>query len=147
MSSHVERMLVNLRIVGSVEPFQKLNTKSGDHLVIEDGGWGSGSLARWSRGDGRGNSLKRLNELFDAVQAALLDSNVDAQSRARLRAYASKASTGLRNLRQTYEADVTTTAHYDVLIERVECILSGDQDQDQDQDVEVEEETASTASM
>ena len=116
--AHVERLLVNLRILSRVEPFEKLNTKSGDALVIECGGLGSGSLARWARGDNRDNAMKRLNELFDAVQSALRKPLTDRDDE-RLRAHVAAARQGLLSLRRTYESDSTMTARYDVLIDKV----------------------------
>ena len=117
--AHVERLLVNLRILSRVEPFEKLNTKSGDTLVIEGGDWGSVSVARWARGDNRDNTMKRLNELFDAVQSAL-SKPLPERTEARLRTHVAHARNGLRSLRQTYESDSTMTARYDVLLEKVD---------------------------
>ena len=116
--AHLERLLVNLRIVSKIEPFQKLNTKSGETLVIESGEWGSGSLARWARGDHRTNTMKRLNELYDAVTDAS-KKPLSPRRAERLRQHVGASRLGLRNLRQTYESDVTMTAHYDVLLDKV----------------------------
>jgi len=121
--AHVERLLVNLRILSRVEPFEKLNTKSGDTLVIEGGGWGSGSsVARWARGDNRANAIKRLNELFDAVQTALLKPLV-TRDEERLRSHVASSRHGLCSLRRTYESDSTMTARYDVLLDKVSDLV------------------------
>ena len=121
--AHVERLLINLKILSRVKAFQKLNTKNGEHLVIEAGNWGLGSAYRWVRGDTRLNTLKRLNEIFDAVSDALRVQDMESDQRARMLRHVQESIPGLQNLRRTYEADVTITAHCDVLIDKVLTLL------------------------
>lgn len=115
---HVERLFINLKIIASVQPFQKLNTKGGEHLVIETGTW-TPSVMRWLREDGRMNTVKRISEILNEADRTLHLDSTEEEAVTRLRAQLRCTEQGLSNLRQTYETDPTTTAHFDVLIEKV----------------------------
>ncbi len=62
--NQVDRLLINLKIIASLEPDQKLNTKSGHQLVIESA-WSSTSFYRWMREDTRHNTVKRIGEILE----------------------------------------------------------------------------------
>jgi hypothetical protein len=120
---HVDRLFINLKVVASILPTQKLNTKGGENLVIETGYWMSPSFGRWLRDDGRLNTVKRLGEVIG--EAARLHHDSDSESlRARLLAQLEATALGLKNLRQTYEGDPTIAAHFDVLLDKLAAIKS-----------------------
>lgn len=125
------RLLVNLKILASVQPFQKLNTKSGEHLFIESGRFEF--LYRWMREDSRSNTVKRLGEIVHDAETSLSKDNEDLEGhQERLRSQLVESKNGLLNLRQTYESDPTISAHFDVLLEKV-ALLIKEEDSDNDE--------------
>lgn len=127
--NQVDRLLINLKIIASLEPYQKLNTKSGHQLVIESA-WTSTSIYRWLREDTRHNTVKRIGEILEETNNILRvgsSSNsreyVSDEYRGRVMSQLGRTSIGMVNLRTTYESDPTITAHFDVLLERIETML------------------------
>jgi len=127
--NQVDRLLINLKIIASLEPYQKLNTKSGHQLVIESA-WTSTSIYRWLREDTRHNTVKRIGEILEEannilrVGASSAQEYVSDEYRGRVMSQLNNTRTGMVNLRTTYEADRTITAHFDVLLERIDTMLS-----------------------
>ena len=138
--NQVDRLLINLKIIASLEPYQKLNTKSGHQLVIESA-WASTSFYRWVREDTRHNTVKRIGEILQEAAGILnissdtaaggISSNtvvvtteyVSDEYRGRIMSQLRETRTGMVNLRTTYESDPTITAHFDVLLERIDTFL------------------------
>ena len=122
--NQVDRLLINLKIIASLEPYQKLNTKSGHQLVIESA-WSSTSFYRWMREDTRHNTVKRIGEILEEannilnVGSSLSKEYVSEEYRGRVMAQLQGTRVGMVNLRITYESDPTITAHFDVLLERM----------------------------
>ena len=116
---HVDRLFINLKIIASIQPTQKLNTKGGENLVIESGYWIAPSISRWFRDDGRMNAVKRLGEIIG--DAGRLHAETP-EIRVRLSEQIELALDGLKNLRQTYECDLTIAAHFDVLLEKLAAL-------------------------
>ena len=127
--NQVDRLLINLKIIASLEPYQKLNTKSGHQLVIESS-WTSTSFYRWMREDTRHNTVKRIGEILEeannilSVGTSLSREYVTDEYRGRVMSQLTDTRTGMINLRTTYESDPTITAHFDVLLERVDTMLT-----------------------
>lgn len=128
--NQVDRLLINLKIIASLEPYQKLNTKSGHQLVIESA-WTSTSFYRWLREDTRHNTVKRISEILEEannvlnVGSSISKEYVSDEYRGRVIAQLKDTRSGMVNLRITYESDPTITAHFDVLLERVDTMLVG----------------------
>ena len=128
--NQVDRLLINLKILASLEPYQKLNTKSGHQLVIESA-WTSTSIYRWLREDTRHNTVKRIGEILEEANNILrIGASASSQEyvcdeyRGRVMSQLNHTRTGIVNLRTTYESDPTITAHFDVLLERIDTMLS-----------------------
>ena len=129
--NQVDRLLINLKIIASLEPYQKLNTKSGHQLVIESA-WTSTSIYRWLREDTRHNTVKRIGEILEEANNILrvqsgahnTQEYVSDEYRSRVMSQLNNTRTGMINLRTTYESDRTITAHFDVLLERIDTMLS-----------------------
>ena len=128
--NQVDRLLINLKIIASLEPYQKLNTKSGHQLVIESA-WTSTSIYRWARADTRHNTVKRIGEILEEANNILrVGASTNSQEyvsdeyRSRVMSQLNDTRTGMVNLRTTYESDRTITAHFDVLLERIDTMLS-----------------------
>lgn len=127
--NQVDRLLINLKIIASTEPYQKLNTKSGHQLVIEPS-LSTTSIYRWFRDDTRYNTVKRIGEILEEANNILcrsrgscLGEHVTDEYRSRLMLQLKETRVGLHNLRTTYESDRTITAHFDVLLERIDTML------------------------
>tara|TARA_B100001094_G_scaffold93579_2_gene89451 strand:+ start:8143 stop:8667 length:525 start_codon:yes stop_codon:yes gene_type:complete len=126
--NQVDRLLINLKIIASLEPYQKLNTKSGHQLVIESA-WRSTSFYRWMREDTRHNTVKRIGEILEEannilnVGSSVSKEYVSDEYRVRVMTQLKNTRTGMVNLRITYESDPTITAHFDVLLERLDTML------------------------
>lgn len=128
--NQVDRLLINLKIIASLEPYQKLNTKSGHQLVIE-AAWSSTSFYRWMREDTRHNTVKRIGEILEEANnilnigatSCMATEYVSDEYRGRVMAQLKDTRAGMVNLRTTYESDPTITAHFDVLLERIDTML------------------------
>ena len=128
--NQVDRLLINLKIIASLEPYQKLNTKSGHQLVIE-AAWASTSLYRWMRADTRHNTVKRIGEILEeannvlniGLSSCMTAEYVSDEYRGCVIAQLKDTRAGMVNLRTTYESDPTITAHFDVLLERINTML------------------------
>ena len=126
--NQVDRLLINLKIIASLEPYQKLNTKSGHQLVIEEA-WSSTSFYRWMREDTRHNTVKRIGEILEEANNVLnigTSTNheyVPDEYRSRVMGQLKETRVGMINLRTTYESDPTIAAHFDVLLERIDTML------------------------
>ena len=62
MTTTIEKLLINLRVISQLQPYQKVNAKS-EFLSVEYYTWFV-SLSRWIRTDDRHTCLKRLNEII-----------------------------------------------------------------------------------
>jgi len=123
-----DRLFINLKILSNVQPYQKLNTMVGACIVIEDGYWMSPSVTRWLRADNRNNTVKRLSELVEEADSILTKNVSDTHMVERLRTQLQCSRKGMVNLRQTYEADTTILAHFDVLLEKMDRLSGGGPD-------------------
>tara|TARA_Y100000389_G_C17420860_1_gene496647 strand:- start:1016 stop:1549 length:534 start_codon:yes stop_codon:yes gene_type:complete len=129
--NQVDRLLINLKIIASLEPYQKLNTKCGHQLVIE-ASWSSTSFYRWMRDDTRHNTVKRIGEILEEANNVLnirssscmsTTEYVSDEYMGRVMTQLKETRAGMVNLRTTYESDPTITAHFDVLLERIDTML------------------------
>ena len=119
---HVDRLFVNLKILASVLPQQKINTIGGDHILIENGYWMPPSISRWVQGDNRHNTVRRLGEVLEEAGRLLEKEGSRLEMEGRLKKQLRLTRTGLENLRRTYEDDATILAHFDVLLEKLDSL-------------------------
>ena len=96
--------------------------------MIESGYWVSPCLTRWLRDDNRLNTVKRVNEMLEESERLLQQSmeGTNLELRARVQRQLIQTRTGLVNLRQTYEADPTILAHFDVILDKLDALASTD---------------------
>lgn len=123
MANAEDRLLINLLIVGKLQPFQKLNAKA-EMLGIENLNWFS-SFTRWMRTDDRHVCVRRLVELTEEIEK-ILDSK-DIYLKDRVEKKIPGFLEGLGHLRTTYEDDVATSSHLQLLGERVKNCLEKNQ--------------------
>lgn len=117
MTNRSDRLLVNLTIIGSLLPHQRVNAKA-ELLCVESRTWLPEFVYRWWRADDRTVCMRRINEIIDEaieqIETAYKIKNVSAAAKFLSHLY--NARPGLVNMKQTYAVDLTTVAHIDLLI-------------------------------
>ena len=124
MSTPEKRLLINLRIISSTRPHQKLNSKQ-ELLAVEQPTWVPEMLYRFWRGDTREICLRRLEELVSEAVAMVEQAGRlnDKKKQNKFLCHLSNCIPGFHNLKQTYASDLTTVANLDLFIETCEDIL------------------------
>lgn len=133
MATTIEKLLINLRVISQIQPYQKINAKS-EFLSIEYYNW-LASLARWVRTDDRQTCLKRLNEIITESKNILNNQGIKKEYETRIKTSLKNCIKGLDNLKKTYEDDITTISYLELLIENItefigEDILNEDDEND-----------------
>lgn len=137
MATTIEKLLINLRVISQIQPYQKINAKS-EFLSIEYYNWFV-SLARWVRTDDRQTCLKRLNEIITESKNILNNKDIKKEYEKRIKTSLKNCITGLENLKKTYENDITTISYLELLIDNIlefigENILFNENDSDNESD-------------
>lgn len=117
MATTIEKLLINLRVISQIQPYQKINAKS-EFLLIEYYNWFA-SFARWVRTDDRQTCLKRLNEIITESKQILNDKDIKKEYEKRIKISLRNCIKGLENLKKTYEDDITTISYIELLIENI----------------------------
>jgi len=125
MSTSQNRLLINLRIVSSLLPHQKLNAKA-ELLCVEPISWWPEFVVRYWRGDGRETCLRRLEELVtEAItgveQAGRLR---DSKLQHKYLTHIYNCVPGFTNMKQTYANDATANASLELFIEKCKDVLA-----------------------
>ena len=118
-----ERLMVNLRIVASLQPHQRINSKA-EPIQVEPDTWIPQSIHRWFRDDDRNLLLRRLNDLVTDTDTHVMAYAKRPTTQKKLLRHLNKSKRGLQNLLQTYANDITTVSRLDLLQERVNDILT-----------------------
>lgn len=121
MTNPSDRLLVNLNVVGALQPHQRINAKQ-ELLSVEPQTWLPEFVYRWWRADDRQTCMRRLNEILDKTRnqvtiAMQTKHSGDKRVAEKFLCHVYGARPGLRNLKQTYATDATAVAHIDLLIE------------------------------
>jgi len=117
MATTIEKLLINLRVISQIQPYQKINAKS-EFLSIEYYNWFV-SLARWVRTDDRQTCLKRLNEIITESKNILNNKDIKKEYEKRIKTSLKNCIKGLENLKKTYEDDITTISYLELLIDNI----------------------------
>ena len=117
MATTIEKLLINLRVISQIQPYQKINAKS-EFLSIEYYNWFV-SLSRWIRTDDRQTCLKRLNEIITESKNILNNQGIKKEYETRIKTSLKNCIKGLYNLKKTYEDDITTISYLELLIENI----------------------------
>lgn len=121
MSNVTERLLINLRIIAQVQPFQRLNAKAELFGIESNTYWSSWS--RWLRADDRDVCMRRVGEIIDECATLLEKDGTHEKLRGKINSSLTMARRGLGNLKKTYEDCVRTSAIVDLLMEKITDLI------------------------
>jgi len=111
-----EEIIVNLKLLESVQKMQKLTTRD-VFLNIEPESLIPECFRRWKRQDGRDTTIKKINEIVNS-SITLIQEHKDAA----IKDYLVKSSNGIANLKETYAACKQTCARIDTILDKIKCI-------------------------
>lgn len=119
--NEVEAIIVNLKVLHKLEPYQKLNTKL-KHFTISTLGWVPDWARRWYFSQSRESDYQRLQDLYKCT-FKLLEKKTNRYILPDLR----NSMKGLINLKKTYEGDITFSARMDYLMDSIHKQLPVDE--------------------
>tara|TARA_B110000977_G_scaffold200687_1_gene292133 strand:- start:1735 stop:2121 length:387 start_codon:yes stop_codon:yes gene_type:complete len=108
--SKMEDVLINLRVISVLEPYQRLHTRQ-RHFRVYENHFLPEFFVRWLDGATRRSDFGRIRDVYTAALA-----NVDHPG---MRAQVQNSMKGLDALKKTYETDQTYLARVETLIEKV----------------------------
>jgi len=114
-----EEIIVNLKLLESVQKMQKLTTRD-VFLNIEPESLIPECFRRWKRQDGRDNTIKKINEIVNC-SIVLVEQKDTA-----IKDYLVKSSSGIANLKETYAACKQTCARIDMILDKIKSIEDKD---------------------
>ncbi len=106
----MEDILVNLRVISGLEPYQRLHTRQVhfriyEHKILPE--W----LVRWIDGATRRSDFGRIRDVYITA-----NENLDFPG---MREQLANSRQGLESLKKTYENDKTMLARIDTLIDMI----------------------------
>ena len=113
---NMEDVLINLRVISCLEPYQRLHTRK-VHFRIYEHRYLPEWLVRWLDGATRGSDFGRIRDVYMRALENCDNSSIKDQLH--------KSMHGLESLKKTYENDQTMLARIDTLIETIENSLDG----------------------
>ena len=127
----LKTILINLKVLGSLETGMKLNTRE-KNFIIDDITWWQ-SAARLYRRDSRDVTYEKLVELIGSLSSILSSKDGNSQILAmnyksiedfvlNLKNILLKAIEGLKKLKETYILDVTFVSQLEIEIENLKRI-------------------------
>ena len=117
----LEEILIDLKVIASLSQNNKLIT-GGCYLNIEKPYYGIPEwIRRMARGDGRDETIKRINS---TVTKAITFLNSESESNSnRVTEHLTGATKGLGNLKRTYSSDTQTVARLNTVIDKIRAAL------------------------
>ena len=112
----VEVACINLRILGNLQPNQRLYTR-GLYFSISSSSWIPEFLHRWAYSESREHAIIRIRKLIGTAESALDMSCTNS------RTLIDKARNGLRCLQDTYSSCATTSAQIEQILFRMDSLL------------------------
>ncbi len=112
----MEDVLINLRVISCLEPYQRLHTRQ-VHFRIYEHRYLPEWFVRWLDGATRRSDFGRIRDVY---MRAL--ENADNES---VKEQLLKSMYGLESLKKTYENDQTMLARIDTLMEQITQNLDG----------------------
>ena len=120
---------INLKVLGKLPPFAKLNTYSELFYIESTKFYSPTGIWRMIRGDSRNLAIKRINTLIEKA-TFILSQNKDKNQN--LIKHLQCAMNGLENMKKTYQDDITTIAAIERLLDKIQILVSNDVDEFQD---------------
>ena len=116
----MEDLLVNLRVISVLEPYQRLHTRQ-RHFRVYQNNFLPEWVARWFDGATRRSDFGRIRDVYIAALE-----NIDHPG---MREQLQNSMKGLESLKKTYELDVTYLARVETLMDTItqNGVLPGDE--------------------
>ena len=114
----MDDITVNLKLLARVQKHQKIITRD-SFLNVESKSLIPECVRRWRRGDDRNTAIQKINLVVSAALELL-------PSTPALKKELLDASTGIQNLKETYEACSQTCARLDTIIDKIKVIEVSD---------------------
>ena len=111
-----EEIIVNLKLLESVQKMQKLTTRD-VFLNIEPPSLIPECIRRWKRQDGRDTTIKKINEIVNYA-IDLIKESKDIT----MKEYLIKSTQGIANLKETYVNCKQTCARLDTILDKIQKI-------------------------
>lgn len=112
----MEDVLINLRVISCLEPYQRLHTRQ-VHFRIYEHRYFPEWFVRWLDGATRRSDFGRIRDVYSRALENADNDSVREQLR--------KSIHGLESLKKTYENDQTMLARIDTLMEQITQKLDG----------------------
>lgn len=112
----MEDVLINLRVISCLEPYQRLHTRQ-VHFRIYEHRYFPEWFVRWLDGATRRSDFGRIRDVYMRALENCEDPSIKEQL--------PKSMHGLESLKKTYENDQTMLARIDTLIETIRLRLDG----------------------
>lgn len=106
----MDDILVNLRVIAVLEPYQRLHTRQ-RHFRVYENHFLPEWMARWIDGATRRSDFGRIRDVYVAALE-----NIDHPG---MRKQVINSLTGLESLKKTYETDQTYLARVDTLLDTI----------------------------
>jgi len=122
--TEVERVIVDLGILGQLKRNSKISTYEPEYLVIQDHIPLITPAIRWLYGDKKMNTISRVKNLIDITEKFLLDPALRTDLREQLLDRLEHAAEGLGNLEYTYSTNPKSSEQIKLIISKVKTILA-----------------------
>jgi len=106
----MEDLLVNLRVISVLEPYQRLHTRQ-RHFSVYENRYLPEFFFRWINGSSRKSDFGRIRDVYIAALE-----NIDHPG---MREQLRNSIKGLESLKKTYELDVTYLARVETLMDTI----------------------------
>ena len=118
----IENMLINLKVLQSLNTNVRLDTTETLFRIHSAGAWVPTFLRRWWAQQNRLTDITRIQTLYQKAIKHVKEKHADS---ARIKKYLDESKNGLTNLKTTYRNDPTVMALIDVILDSVdECRIT-----------------------
>lgn len=125
--NELENMLINLKVLKSLNTNVRLDTTEDLFKVHSTANWVPSWVKRWWASQSRLTDITRIQTLYQDAQRHVANEHPQAE---RIKTYLISSQKGLKNLKTTYRNDPTIAALIEVIIDSI-------QELDTDQDMNV----------
>ena len=110
----MDEIMVNLKLLGRVGKYQKINTRD-TYLNVETTSLIPECIRRWRRGDDRNNGIAKINNVVCAAIELLATTPS-------LKEPILAAVVGITNLKETYSGCMQTCARLDTILDKIKSL-------------------------